>query len=754
MDNEFGFVPLEENQLPTQQLAVDSDGFTPISESEALYQEEKVKYDSPIAAATLGALRGATVGLSDVAARGLGYEDQVRKYKEYNPQASTAGEVAGTVASAFTGPGALITKASLAATQGLSKGLTKKAIANIIEGAAYGGAQAISDIALKKTNDIAENIITNISLGGLTGGVLSIAGHGISRAASGTKDLIKKGFKLGDLQKASDDAALQFIGGTGADIRRLEPARAASMSEMIRNAMTDNGQKPFKKAVQTSLEDLVEKVQAIKDNAGKYIGDFDDGISKVILDKAKVDIDEGKILFNYSEQGLPPLDDVVQFLRGRAANLGEQIGFQNEAGKIKALADDIQSKFTELYNFNDLVELRRNVDKLLPKKAFENQLATPEMSAYFDVLRDYRRFLQDKILKAAENVQELYPQEMKKSGLDLAAYKAANNQYGTASQIIKLANKGLAKEAARPPLTAVDYMITGYGVASPAALAMLGLKKGYEKFSRQALIIAGKDGESSAINGLSKIMHKEDSLLKDKAKDFAQNFKLGLIGTSTIPVTSIFEKDYEQKFSDIQDMAQNPELFSQKMQDEVSGIGNIDAQLQQAIINKTAIATQFLSSKLPKNPFINDAFPSHIKWKPSASEVAKFNRYLKAADDPFSIMDDLKAGVLTPEAVESVKTIYPETYNKIVQSVMNEMAMRKEPPTLNQKLQLSILLNQPIVGIQDIQMMQRLQMGAQAAGQMEQSQQQSPAMKSKKIEGDFLKGKMGQSEQLIRSRGE
>ena len=56
------------------------------------------KYDSPAKAALLGALRGATLKLSDAAMvkSGLMSAEDVAGYEEVNPRASMAGEVVGT----------------------------------------------------------------------------------------------------------------------------------------------------------------------------------------------------------------------------------------------------------------------------------------------------------------------------------------------------------------------------------------------------------------------------------------------------------------------------------------------------------------------------------------------------------------------------------------------------------------------------------------------------------------------------------
>lgn len=247
------------------------------------------------------------------------------------------------------------------------------------------------------------------------------------------------------------------------------------------------------------------------------------------------------------------------------------------------------------------------------------------------------------------------------------------------------------------------------------------------------------------------IQEKQNSQIANHIKRFLTETKKTVVPASTIGVTSSFE-NYEKNLDYVQSIAIDPEKFSFELSENTKGLADIDPDLQQAISNTSVQAINFLQAKAPKNPFEGSMFQSKMKWKPSDAELSKFNRYLKAASDPFSILADLEQGVLTSEAVEAVQVVYPQIYQQIVTQTINSVGEVQDIPFAKQ-LQLSLLLNQPLTNAQDIQMMQRLQSGAQAAGQMEQAQQQAPK-KTKKIEGDFLKGKMGQSEQLIRSRGE
>lgn len=717
----------------------------PVSQDELNLIEEQKKFDAPVTAAVLGAARGLSFGLSDAAGSALGYEDELNKYEEYNPTASTVGEVAGTIGGAFLGPGSLVAKGAQLASRGAGKALARTAVAGALEGAAYGGAQSISDISRGKTENMAENIVSNVGLGALTGGVFNVGAAGVGKGLGVGKKLIKEGFGNGGLKKASDDAALQFLGATGADVAKLRPDQGANMSQMVRDALTDGGKKTKLSSLNTSLDDVVRKVEEFKTTAGKTIGEFDDKISNLIETEAKKNTDP---FWTYEKQGLPPLDDVVGFLQTKSSELKSQIGFEKEGVKLDSLIESIQKRVGEGYNFKDLVDLRRNVDKLLPSRAFQNTASTPELNAYYDVLRDYRSVLQKKALEAADKVQSNFGPKFKEAmgGLDLEAYKLANKEFSTASTILKLSNKGLAKDAARSPLSAIDYMLGGFSVMNPAALAALGLKKGYEKFQRPALIMLGNKAEETAVSQFAKIFSAQEKSLNDKAFSFATGLKSAGIGGSTVLDTKLIEdKEPARKIEEVEEVARNPQKFIDDVAKNTAGLAEIDPEVQQSVMNTASQAAQFLNSKAPKSPFAFDMFPSKMKWKPSDQELSQFNRYLKAIDDPLSIMDDMNAGLLTPEAVDAVKTVYPEIYSQMVTKMISAVTESESDLPFTKKLQLSMLIGAPVTSSQDAAFVQKLQQNAQVAGAQEDAQN-AP---KRQLKSDIAKNTMPQSERIL-----
>ena len=71
------------------------------------YEAEQAKYDQPIAAAVLGAARGATFNLSDVAltATGIYKPEELKAIEEQSPTASMLGNIGGVITPALLSGG-------------------------------------------------------------------------------------------------------------------------------------------------------------------------------------------------------------------------------------------------------------------------------------------------------------------------------------------------------------------------------------------------------------------------------------------------------------------------------------------------------------------------------------------------------------------------------------------------------------------------------------------------------------------------
>jgi hypothetical protein len=184
---------------------------------------------------------------------------------------------------------------------------------------------------------------------------------------------------------------------------------------------------------------------------------------------------------------------------------------------------------------------------------------------------------------------------------------------------------------------------------------------------------------------------------------------------ATIAITTNPDQ-YKKRYEEIAKLVEDPEALVNRVSQSTKNAGALDPRLQDSVVQKTIKAAQFLYAKAPKTP-ATLPLDSQKKWRPTASEVAKWNRYARAVQNPTGIIRDMASGTLTKEGVEAVKTVYPEIYAKISQTALSMAAEKIDKLSYRDKLMLSLLLGQPLTHSLSPQSIQMLQSTAPAEAQ-------------------------------------
>lgn len=133
----------------------------------------------------------------------------------------------------------------------------------------------------------------------------------------------------------------------------------------------------------------------------------------------------------------------------------------------------------------------------------------------------------------------------------------------------------------------------------------------------------------------------------------------------------------------------------QKDHDRVGySISGFDPRLAAAAKAQVQRADAFLSSKLPQPPR-HDLFAHTKPDRTTDAAKDKFLRYARAVDTPLTVLEDLRDGVLTREAVEAIQSVYPSLYQRVRQEVMTNIADSSQLLPYEKLLQLGILLGVP-----------------------------------------------------------
>jgi hypothetical protein len=108
-------------------------------------------------------------------------------------------------------------------------------------------------------------------------------------------------------------------------------------------------------------------------------------------------------------------------------------------------------------------------------------------------------------------------------------------------------------------------------------------------------------------------------------------------------------------------------------------------------------ASRFLESKLPKP---GKQTPLGPKYKPSEAEISKWHDYFSIVEDPIKALDQVAAGNLTGQTMETLQVVYPkllqEMQHKITEKMIDHINKNKPIP-YKTKLSLSLFLDQDLV---------------------------------------------------------
>ena len=136
---------------------------------------------------------------------------------------------------------------------------------------------------------------------------------------------------------------------------------------------------------------------------------------------------------------------------------------------------------------------------------------------------------------------------------------------------------------------------------------------------------------------------------------------------------------------------QDPNYALDKVVNSTSGLTDKAPGTAKQVNNVIIKALTFLNEKAPK-------VCPNMPWEsPSLSDndIGKFEKYLKAIEDPHSILDDLNRGNLCKESIEAADAVYP----KWMQSVRNELLSRAgelKKMSYQDRLNYGLMLGAPV----------------------------------------------------------
>lgn len=712
------------------------------TETDRKERELKSKYaHSEVLAGAAAAARGLTFGLSDAALSAAGLGEDVKALKEANPYSSILGEIGGIIvptlltggASGAVSAGA---KAATSATRGVAKGamslaeqiaaravpkaaekLAAKTMAGALEGAAYGLGQTVSEASLGEPANVAENLL----VGGAFGSAVPLFTAAVGALG---KKTVEKGLP----------AITALI--SGADRTELEKFYKLDASGKKARQLVKAGPD----VVKERLVEIARENDDLAKTAGKYFGETKMAAAEDML------------------QGLKPEDVAVRtgaFEKLRIAfteTLGEFRANPNRfesavAREIEGIADDFVRQMSQapdaVSGFKALDELKSRLyaaakvtaKDQTPQQINASKRAKSLLNMATDMLEDESIWGRPAAMQKKMNSAYTDFVDAKKAFEQRFTSKFGTERRVDARKILNYSKNQGTPEVADAAQALDDYLRTSNRLrdvisefGGPGKLGKFAAEgaegklrqtldematlKSYEQMGNgnNRLSFGGGFGLPgvrqyvSMFNPTGKfavsVLGAADGLLQKTNTEWMKNVAGAVKSLSSAVPASLATtvKDLgtaQEKGEQILALAGNPTALGEKMAEATGQLQVAAPKAAAQMQEQMARTVQYLAQKVPGNP-TQGMLGADPDWKPSDAELAVWNRHLVASERPMVLLEDLQSGHLAPETVETVKTLYPNFYNKTVAAVMQLVAENKPSVPFEKRVQLSILTGQPI----------------------------------------------------------
>lgn len=657
-------------------------------------------------AAAAGLARGASFGLSDVALTGIGGESTRQTLDEMQrmaPITSGAAELGGMIGSLALGGEALAGVKAATTAGRIAQGAARAGA----EMALYGAGKEASREALAGEDLNAQKIIASGAHEGLwglaLGAPLAAAGEGLTafRAARGARvseavapltegtevgaARTAKGGGLGDtLQKEADVRTIKGLGGSAADVRRIESSVEGGYRRVAQDIRADVQATTGKSVGRLSREELNEYAEKRVEELGKKLGGMLDNLdaaktgvapdAKAFVEAARKDV-LGRYMVETPKGPMPApgarpvVEKVEDFLSQVETAAGEQAP-----------------------TFRQWQQWRTNLDKLAK---FEKNAASPAEEA----LRQVRGIMEGHLEEYGDRAASLM------GGSFSSEYKATKSLYQSVLKASELTERGVSRDLVNNSFGLTSRMagIAGFSAGGlPAAIAGAAAGKLMQRLGPGDMLAADLLDRAASVMGVRTVAARtEAAVSRGISEVIGKAANDNAVGIAPPRVTvkrpsGTPREQYDKISSQLRQVTTNPARLVENVSRGVGNMHDVSPRLTDALVATTMRGMDYLATKLPKghaDPYALQ--PQFQKERVADADVSRFMRSYDAVNTPLSVFDEARKGTLTRDHVEALKVVYPDLYANLRSQVLERLVSSRSELPYAKRIQLGILLDIP-----------------------------------------------------------
>lgn len=382
-------------------------------------------------------------------------------------------------------------------------------------------------------------------------------------------------------------------------------------------------------------------------------------------------------------------------------------------GEIDHYADLLAAKQGSLTGLQDLKLGLSDRIRDMSKQAFLSDATAPAV----DVLKSIRKLIKENI----ETGVEMIKAEPRYQGLaeQLAPIKKLNEAWGALESIREPLDMARARSESnvnvgglrwRDLLASAVGSSAGAAVGGPVGAAIGGGVGFVNKFLQtdRGLLLRAQLGERfGATIGANGALSNAQKYISGAAERFVHGRgelgqsarRLVEMGDATIadaPKKRSVRGQFTENYEALSRVASDPANTAAEMAHHMTEVGHVSPELRDKVISKKIGVFMHLYMHAPKDPLAPMMMnPHQSNWSPSNGDIDKFNRRVRAATKPLSLLHDLKSKSVTPEAVDTVRELYPKLFEKMQLELMTQIGQATKQLPYQETVQLGILFGVP-----------------------------------------------------------
>lgn len=690
----------------------------------------------PVQAGLEGVARGVSFGLSDPMLLGTGLvtREGLRLRREENPLAATVGEVGGAVGAAFLPGGGAARLAG-----GGIRGAT-------VEAGLYGLGSVVSEATLENKELTAERLAAGMAGGALAGGALATAAKGVTKAVSATTKALG-GKSLGTvLQEAGKEAEWRTLAQKNKKLARINEPLKDEIVEKARtigvNALDENAvalASAERDRVGAEIGGAIEELQRLKPlddkERGKLIGAVETALDNEYGNQRAI---YGPALDGMKKQ----FDEVLQSTGSTWADIW---AWQSNLFKKlprdpnlvipaeKEVVSSVRQTIRD-YVMDDVAA------KVLPARpmagvgpqAISAGLVMRRLGKEYKVASALEEMLESRVnaLESSAGPLDIGGAQALVAGAIGTAAGGGNLLAGAAAAVAArqferrggfLVGRGLQMlGSATVPKAAqqLQQRISAVLASNPTLLGKFALPlidagaQGAEALLEEhARIASGPDGdfylatlgmhretpeEVAAASHRMAVLDALDSEAKAHKAD-VDSAVSGFFGSRPGPkpaVKPLSRADYEERLGALKNLVTNNQGIFDAIPSDFLGMAPETSGLMG---QKLGTAAQYLLSKAPRSPWEDKPAALQQPWKPSDADLARWYRHIDAVEDPYKVVERMRAGDVAVEHLDALQAVYPQIFESIKQSMAERLMLWEKPLTWDKRQILAKVLGPEVL---------------------------------------------------------